>query len=272
MSKIVLIVVSLFFTTTLFSSTMFTLTGIQKVYPVVEISGNKVPKTAKSLVTELLLEMTEELGIKTNGYDQRSLAVVINERIVGKQILINVRLLLGEQVYRVGQKEKVFAITYDSVAPFLYQKEDDVLEKVEDSMDTLLSKFSEQYEDENKKVQNLSLGKKGFAEALGYETNYEEAMKRAKKEHKDVMLVLVANFCPWCRKFEERVLLKKEVNALIQKKYIPLILNKEADAFPKALDMSFTPIVHFISYKTQKSYKSVVGYNNRDEFIYLLKK
>jgi len=272
MSKIILILVSLFVTTTLFSSTMFTLSGIKKVYPVVEISGSKVPKTAKTLVKELLLEMTEELDIKTNGYDQRSLAVVINERIVGKQVLINVRLLLGEQVYRVGQKEKVFAITYDSVAPFLYQKNDDILEKVEDSMDTLLSKFSEQYEEENKIVKKLSLGEKGFAEVLGYEINYDKAMVRAKKEHKDVMLVLVANFCPWCRKFEERVLLKTEVNALIQKKYIPLILNKEADPFPPELNMAFTPIVHFISYKTQKSYKSVVGYNNKDEFVYLLQK
>ena len=85
------------------------------------------------------------------------------------------------------------------------------------------------------------------------------------------MLVLVSNFCPWCRKFEQRVLLKKEVNDLIQKNYIPLILNKEKDPFPKEFDTGFTPIIHFIDYKTQKSYKNVIGYNNKDEFTYILK-
>ena len=104
-----------------------------------------------------------------------------------------------------------------------------------------------------------------------YETNYDEAIKKGKKLHKNIMLVLVANYCPWCRKFEQRVLIKKEVNDLVQKNYIPLIINRETKKFPKKFDKSFTPIVHFIDYKTEKSNASIVGYNNKDNFVYLLK-
>lgn len=43
--------------------------------------------------------------------------------------------------------------------------------------------------------------------------------------------------------------------------------SKISEAFKKAM----TPIVHFIDYKTGQSYYNVVGYNNREEFLHLLK-
>ena len=253
------------------AESMFSLSGITKVYPVIEISGKNVPKASKEMISELLLEMTDELGLDTKGYDQRSLAVVVNETYVAKETLINVRLLIGEQVKRLEQNEKSFAITYDSVEHIIYRPGMDLDEALEDAMDALLSKFAEQYREENRAFSKVAIGEEALATALHYETDYESALRRAKREHKDIMLVLVANFCPWCRKFEERVLLKKEVNALIQEHYVPLIINKEKGGFPKALDKGFTPIVHFISYKDAKSYESVVGYNNRESFVYLLK-
>jgi len=266
-----LILLSLITPLLLSAESMFTLTGVTKVYPVVEVSGKRLPTQTKALITELLLETTEELDIDTKGYDQRSLAVLVNELPVGRETLINIRLLIGEQVMRMDQKEKCFAITYDSIEHILYRPGVDMEERIEDAMDTLLSKFAEQYREENIAFEKIAVGDASLAKVLHYETDYEVALKRAKKEHKDIMLVLVANFCPWCRKFEERVLLKKEVDTLIQEHYIPLIINKEKGGFPKELDRGFTPIVHFISYKTAKSYKSVVGYNNRDSFIYLLR-
>lgn len=263
--------VLLFMNTVLSASTMFTLSGINKLYLVVEIGGRTVPQTYKSTILESLKTMTDDLKIDTKGYDPRSLAVLVNETYVNDTTVINIQLLIGEEVQRLGSNEKTFALTYQTMGHFLFNEGDDLEDAFEDTFDTMLSKFSEQYIEENKKITKVVIDEHNFASEMKYETNYEEAVKKSKKLHKNIMLVLVSNYCPWCRKFEQRVLLKKEVNAIIQKNYIPLIINREKEPFPKEFDTGFTPIVHFIDYKTQKSYKNVIGYNNKDEFTYILK-
>ncbi len=261
----------LFMNTVLSASTMFTLSGINKLYLVVEIGGKTVPQTYKSTILESLKTVTDELKIDTKGYDPRSLAVLINETKVNETTVVNIQLLIGEEVTRLGSNEKTFALTYQSMGHFLFNENDDLEDMFEDTFDAMLAKFSEQYIEENKKITKVVINEENFASEMKYETNFDEAVKKSRKSQKNIMLVLVSNYCPWCRKFEQRVLLKNEVNDLIQKNYIPLILNREKDTFPKEFDTGFTPIVHFIDYKTQKSYKNVIGYNNKDEFTYILR-
>lgn len=262
----------IFFTNIILNaSTMFTLSDINKLYLVVEIGGKTVPQTYKSTILESLQTTTDELKIDTKGFDPRSLAVLVNEMKVNDTTVINIQLLIGEEVKRLGSNEKTFALTYQTMGHFLFNEGDDIEDSFEDTFDTMLAKFSEQYTEENKKITKVVINEENFASEMKYETNYDEAVKKSKKMNKNIMLVLVSNYCPWCRKFEQRVLLKKEVNAIIQKNYIPLIINREKDPFPKAFDTGFTPIVHFIDSKTQKSYKNVIGYNNKDEFTYILK-
>lgn len=257
--------------TLLNASTIFTLSGVKKLYPVVEISGKTIPQTYKSMILESLKTVTDDLKIDTQGYAPRSLAVLVNETQVNDTSVITIHLIIGEEVKRLDSDEKTFALTYQSIEHFLFNRGDDLEDKFEDTLDTMLSKFSEQYIEENKKITKVVIDEKNFATEMHYETNYEEAVKKSKTLHKNIMLVLVSNFCPWCRKFEERVLLKKEVNDMIQKNYIPLIINREKKEFPKQFDTGFTPIVHFIDWKTQESYQNVIGYNNKDEFTYILK-
>ena len=253
-----------------FASTMFTLSNIKSVYPIVEIGAKEVPKSFKQTAKEEINSMLDELKIKHNGYDQRALALLISSKHIDNKVLITIKLDIGEQVYRIDSKEKTFAITYSSKEVVQLTKEDEVVEQLEDALDVLLDRFSEQYLEENKKIEKVDLKNDDFSK-LGYETNYDIAVKKAQKLKKPILLVLVANYCPWCRKFEENVLRKKEVNTIIQNNYIPLIINKEKGGFPKELDIAFTPITHFINYKTLKSEKMVAGYNNKDEFIYTLK-
>ena len=108
---------------------------------------------------------------------------------------------------------------------------------------------------------------KEFAKEHNYETNYKVALKKAKEQKKDVMFIMVANFCPWCQKFEKKVLSKKHIDAKIQKKYIPLIINREEKKFPKEFESPFIPVMYFVDYKTSKIKTKVVGYNNKADFI-----
>ncbi len=253
------------------ASTMYTLSGVQKVYPVVEVSGKEIPKEFKQTAKEEILSALDELGIDHQGYDQRALALLVNSSYVENTIVVTMKLVIGEQVLRLDSKQKTFAVTYESVEKIQAKDTEEVADELEDSLAVLLDRFSEQYIEENKKVIKVDLKNDDFSR-LGYETNYEKAVEKAQKLKKPILLVLVANYCPWCRKFEENVLRKKDVHQMIKKNYIPVIINKEKGGFPKEFDISFTPITHFIDYKTLKSVKMVAGYNNKDEFIYTLKK
>jgi|GEM_PF-3676054 len=57
------------------SSTMFTLSGINKLYLVVEISSKNIPQSYKSTILESLRTITDDLKIHTNGYDPSTLAL-----------------------------------------------------------------------------------------------------------------------------------------------------------------------------------------------------
>lgn len=260
---------ALFAASALYAETMYTLRGVQKVYPVVEVGGSRIDKNVKDELRNSLATTTEKLGIDTKGFSKRSLALLVGEHYAGKAVLITVRIVLGEPVKRLDADEEVFALTYENSAAFPYRAES-ADENLEDAVDELLEKFADQYREEQQAIKRVKADDGDIAEVLGYETNYDAAMTRAKKEHKNVMLVLVSNFCPWCRKFEQQVLRKTDVNALVHEKYVPVLLNKEKDAFPPELNLSFTPIVHFINPASGKSYHRIVGYNEREAFRHWL--
>ena len=111
---------------------------------------------------------------------------------------------------------------------------------------------------------------KEFGKEYHYELEYQQALKKAKEEKKDIILLMVSNFCPWCQKLEKVVLSKKELNAQIHKKYIPLILNKDAGDFPKAFETPMVPTVYFVDFQDEKIKKKVVGYNNRIDLINII--
>lgn len=108
---------------------------------------------------------------------------------------------------------------------------------------------------------------KKFAKDMGYALEYEKALQTAKEEKKDLMLVMVANFCPWCIKLEKKVLKKDSINEKVHKKYIPLILNREEGKFPKQFETEMIPTVYFVDHQTGKIKTKVVGYNNKQDFI-----
>ncbi len=101
---------------------------------------------------------------------------------------------------------------------------------------------------------------KEFAAKQGYETDYKTAIAKAKMEKKDLLFVLVANYCPWCKKLEKRRLSKVQMNDLIHKKFVPLILNREEHDFPKQFESPVIPMIYIINYKDEKIEKKSMGF------------
>jgi len=108
---------------------------------------------------------------------------------------------------------------------------------------------------------------KDFGNEFQYELNYKIALEKAQKEKKDIMILMVSNFCPWCQKLEKVVLSKEKINNQIHKKYIPLILNKDESKYPKKFETPMVPTVYFVDYKTEQITSKVIGYNHRGDMI-----
>lgn len=111
-----------------------------------------------------------------------------------------------------------------------------------------------------------------FAKKHSYETNYKEAIERAKKEHKAIFLLQVSNYCPWCKKLEKKVLGSHKVDAVIQKNYIPLVLNRDKKEYPEQFGTPIVPVSYIIDYRDEKHFKLLRGYKSKSDMLYFLEK
>lgn len=142
--KILLLV--LFTCTLVFAQTSFILTKFKNAYPLVEIHTDKVPSEYKVKITKILKSYTDELGINTKGYSQRTMAIVIDRIAVGKKLVLRTKLLVGEDVKRLDDGEEVFALTYvKSDISEIENMDEDIIDTVE----YLLEDFQDQYIEDN---------------------------------------------------------------------------------------------------------------------------
>lgn len=110
-----------------------------------------------------------------------------------------------------------------------------------------------------------------FSTEFGYLGSYKEAHAKSLETKKPMMILFVTNSCPWCQKLKHQVLKKEEVNALIQNAFIPVMIDKETEAFPKELMPFAVPTLSFIEPKEQKKVFQIIGYKPIEEALSLLK-
>jgi thiol-disulfide isomerase/thioredoxin len=271
MKTLYIFLILLFSSYNLSAQSFYTLSGVDSYDPLVI---NKIPEAKKYTkdIQSLMLAASKELGIVTEGHSSRVLVFDIKKFSVGECIGIKVTLALGEYVQRKGSKEQVFAITYkdsQTITPEAVDLEDHLA----DSIEELLESFVLQHKEDNKdNSAAYALSHEEFAKVMHYETEYETALAKAKKENKPLMIFMTTTYCPWCRKLESQVLSKEKYHATIMQRYIPLMLNYDEKKFPeKFLKEKMTPTLYIVNAKSEKIEEKFVGFNNRDAFLHLLK-
>lgn len=112
-----------------------------------------------------------------------------------------------------------------------------------------------------------------FAKESSYFRDYNLALKVAQKEDKIIMLVLVADFCPWCKKFERKTLKNESISKLVKQNFIPVIVDNYRDTgfFPKELYTSKLPTIYFINPFTQKVLNTSTLYVKQNDFSISIK-
>ena len=107
-----------------------------------------------------------------------------------------------------------------------------------------------------------------FASLVNYSRDYSSALKEAKKQNKPIMLVVVSNYCPWCKRFERKTLNTSLIQGQVKKDFIPLIIDKTRDKgkYPSEFYAKLVPTIFFINPKTQKSVYKSRGYSDNITF------
>lgn len=103
------------------------------------------------------------------------------------------------------------------------------------------------------------------AQKLGAENRYKVALAKAQKENKILVMVIVKENCRWCDKLINRTLSDPSVKAELEKDYVSLIVDKNAD-YPKDFKENLFPSILYIDAKTQKSIFENVGYIDAKSF------
>ncbi len=108
-----------------------------------------------------------------------------------------------------------------------------------------------------------------FASEVGYLRDYNLALKTAKEQNKMVMVVVVGDYCPWCKKFERKTLKSSEVKAQVDKEFIAVVIDKYKDKgnYPKEFYAPLIPAVYFVDPSNGKSLLETVAYMKKAEYM-----
>lgn len=99
---------------------------------------------------------------------------------------------------------------------------------------------------------------------------FDEALKRAKKEHKIIMIEAMSKECHFCLKMEHEVLVEPDVVAEIEKGFVPVKIDITTHQVPLGLKVDVTPSFIFID--AQKNLLlNIPGAWKKSDFLMLLK-
>ena len=104
---------------------------------------------------------------------------------------------------------------------------------------------------------------------LNWSSEYDEVLKEAKVQKKNVYMLITAEDCRWCRKFEATTLQDKATLERLNEKYVLLHVDKDLDFFPKKFDRKRVPKHYFLTDEGEEIH-SFLGYWSSEDFASFL--
>ena len=143
-----LAIILLFTSIYLHGAGFWTLTGLEKANIYVKNEISFLKPTTLNLIKQKMNNMLQKEGIKTKRQDSPTLMIALEEIVDNDTHYVYIKLVLGEEVETFRKdKTATFAMTYvasDFIDVDISELDAEVLE----SVDFLLSQFSEQFEDD----------------------------------------------------------------------------------------------------------------------------
>jgi thioredoxin-related protein len=105
-----------------------------------------------------------------------------------------------------------------------------------------------------------------FGAEIAWNGSYDQALSKAKKENKPVMVLITSETCRWCRKLENTTLQDDEIVGRINSKFQAVNVTKDKSNYPKNLSAKMVPMSYFLDPKTGKVLYSIPGYWGTEDY------
>jgi thioredoxin-related protein len=105
-----------------------------------------------------------------------------------------------------------------------------------------------------------------FAAEIVWNTTYDAALAKAKKESKPLMVLITSEQCRWCRKLESTTLQDQEIIARINTKFQAVSVTRDKSIYPKNLSAKMVPMSYFIDPANGKVIYSIPGYWDSEDY------
>lgn len=116
------------------------------------------------------------------------------------------------------------------------------------------------YDFDEKTVEKNSVQYEGF----------EQALQKAKKEHKIIMIKVMTKDCYYCKKMDREVMVEKEVVDRLEEDFISVAIDVSTTQLPLGLKAEFTPSFIFID-ENGTVLMNLPGAWNKADFLDILK-
>lgn len=108
-----------------------------------------------------------------------------------------------------------------------------------------------------------------FGSEIGWSDSYTEALAKAKKESKPIMLVITTEQCRWCRKLEATTFSDEEIIKRVNSHFIPVHVTRDKSIYPKHLSAKMVPMSYFLDAEG-KVLNSMPGYWPAEDYHSIL--
>jgi len=100
--------------------------------------------------------------------------------------------------------------------------------------------------------------------------SYDEALEKAKNEHKIILVEVFQPHCKFCERMEDNVFTQSKIADMMKENFILIRMNGNTQTLPLGLGMTGAPMHIFIS-EDEILKKNITGYRNAKDFLAILK-
>ena len=108
-----------------------------------------------------------------------------------------------------------------------------------------------------------------MADEIAWNSSFESAKEKKKKEDKLIYVVITSETCKWCRKLEATTLAQPAVVKNINTKYVPVALTRDKDSYPPCLKAKMVPMSYFLTPQGRVIY-SVPGFWVEEDYLSMM--
>jgi thioredoxin-related protein len=105
-----------------------------------------------------------------------------------------------------------------------------------------------------------------FATDLEWQKDIDSAFEKAKREHKNVMVMIESEYCRWCKKMKYRTLANESVEKRLASYIVVKVMREDKRAIEGLPPVKVVPTIFFMTPKGEVI-ESVIGYWGVEDFL-----